>query len=394
MKNYFTACILSILTFLILTNPLSGKNHEIQMETTAKTIMTINPFRIDFDPMERLLLINFEKDPDSLYVGFEPQVFNDTINGTGHLVIGWRVDGKVDVYHQPGLKLDPEKYDIAGKGLANIIEHEMQGVFYELNDRGVQAFYQFTDIIGRQVILRISEKNPRKRKPFGLLAPMGAAAENPSALPLIFLHDFYFVRKKHTEIEISIAGNFHKPDELPIPMDFRKMLFARYSPEPLIATLNPAFEGKLVEIEIIENSSVVTIGSETIELAWSAGSPAIKSITRQNDTYPVKLRFEPAFPDLASLREISAIFGTFMIEAHPSTGQVSGTWSVVRIEGETIIKMTPSGGWKPRPNKLSLRFLYSIAKTFRQWPKSYEWTAKINESENGGLLMNSRWERD
>jgi len=59
------------------------------------------PFRIDIDPMEKLLLINFEKDPDPLYVGFEPQVFDDDIHGKGHSVIAWRVDGRVDVYHQP-----------------------------------------------------------------------------------------------------------------------------------------------------------------------------------------------------------------------------------------------------------------------------------------------------
>src|SRR5690554_3436918 len=97
-----------------------------------------NPFDIHIDPMERLLLINFEKDPDTVYIGFEPQVFNDSINGKGHLVIGWRVDGKVDVYHDPSLKLNPERYDIAGKGLANMVAQEMRQVYYEIKNTGVQ----------------------------------------------------------------------------------------------------------------------------------------------------------------------------------------------------------------------------------------------------------------
>ncbi|MDR5659887.1 hypothetical protein RH915_10340 [Serpentinicella sp. ANB-PHB4] len=84
----------------------------------------INPFKIDVDPMERLLLINFEKDPDTIYVAFEPQVFDDTPHGKGHLIIGWRQDGKVDIFHQPSLKLNPEDYDIVGKGLANIVERD------------------------------------------------------------------------------------------------------------------------------------------------------------------------------------------------------------------------------------------------------------------------------
>lgn len=33
----------------------------------------LNPFALSVDPMERLLLVNFEKDPDSTYIGFEPQ---------------------------------------------------------------------------------------------------------------------------------------------------------------------------------------------------------------------------------------------------------------------------------------------------------------------------------
>ena len=82
----------------------------------------IIPFHIDIDPMKRLLLVNFEKDPDTTYVGFEPQVFDDPVNGRGHLVIGWRQDSRVDVYHQAGLHPDPAKYDIAGKGLANMVE--------------------------------------------------------------------------------------------------------------------------------------------------------------------------------------------------------------------------------------------------------------------------------
>lgn len=89
-----------------------------------------NPFSIDIDPMERLLLVNIENDPDTLYIGFDPQVFDDEINGTGHLVIGWRADGRVDVYHQPALRLNPAKYAIARGGLANMIAREMPDVFF------------------------------------------------------------------------------------------------------------------------------------------------------------------------------------------------------------------------------------------------------------------------
>jgi hypothetical protein len=213
-------------------------------------IKLFQPFQINIDPMERLLLINFEKDPDTVYLGFEPQVFDDDVHGKGHLVIGWRVNGKVDVYHQPGLTLKPETYDITGKGLNLLIPTTFTSASFEINEFGVQAHYSFTDTDNRSILIRITERNNKTRKPFGLLAPMGDAAEKPSSLPLVFLHDFYFVRKNGTEIEIIIDGRKHKPDELPFPMDLTKMYFTRYSPEPLIVILNKAFSGKISPIPV------------------------------------------------------------------------------------------------------------------------------------------------
>lgn len=58
-------------------------------KTPTKKIHFLSPFSIDIEPMSRLLLVNFEKDPDTVYVGFEPQVFDDADHGKGHLVIGW-----------------------------------------------------------------------------------------------------------------------------------------------------------------------------------------------------------------------------------------------------------------------------------------------------------------
>jgi hypothetical protein len=81
--------------------------HAAAIYDTTPRDRLFTPFGLHIDPMERLLLINIEDDPDELYVGFEPQVFDDDAHGRGMLVIGWRVDGRVDVYHQPTLSLDP-----------------------------------------------------------------------------------------------------------------------------------------------------------------------------------------------------------------------------------------------------------------------------------------------
>ena len=379
MNNLF----ITIAMVAILSHHTMSQNSEVQI---------INPFLINIDPMERLLLVNFEKDSDSVYVGFEPQVFDDKINGTGHLVIGWRVDGRVDVYHQPGLKLNPDKYNIAGKGLAHMVEREMPDAYFEINDFGVQAFYGFDDIHERAIHIKISESNPRKRKPFGLLAPMGHAAENPSSLPFFLMNDFYFVRKKHTEIALTINGKVHQTDPFPIPLDWTRMTFMRYSANPLIANLNPAFEGELTQFLVQQGWNTIAEDTE-LEISMEGGKPLIKSLKRKHHEHTVTLSFEPGFPDINSLETNSKTQGSFKIKGHPSTGYVQGDYIVEKGSDGVRISMIPAKGWKPKPDRLSLRFLYRMVKIFRNWPTTYEWTASVIEDEHRELFMQSSWKR-
>ena len=353
----------------------------------------INPFQIAIDPMQMLLLVNFEQDADTTYIGFEPQVFDDPVNGRGHLVIGWRVDGRVDVYHQPGLHLDAAKYDIAGKGLAHMVLREMPGAACKVDDFGVQAYFDFEDLHNRPVMIHINERNPKARKPFGLLAPMGDAAEAPSAMPLVLLHDFYFVRKKHTTLEIHIDGRRHQPDQLPIPMDGTRMFFTRYSPKPLIATLNPAFDGELEPLDVQPGAAEIKTADTTLALEWSGDHPALRQVTRLNAVHPLNLHFEPAFPNLETLADPARLAGSFEIVGHPTTGRIGGNYTVEKADGLITLTMIPAQGWQPRPTKLSLCFLYTVAGVFKNWPSTYQWTARIHEDESGTYTMRSSWRR-
>jgi hypothetical protein len=179
-----------------------------------------------------------------------------------------------------------------------MIAVDMEKAFFEVNDFGVQAHYKFTDMSGREVEIVISEKNPRERKPFGLLAPMGDAAANPSSLPLVILQDFYFVRKNHTGIKVEINNRSHKPDELPIRMDREKMTFARYSPKPLIATMNPAHNGELETFELETGQGTFEKGDHIYEIDWSDQSPSIRSFNIKNNIHLLTMSFRPSFPCL------------------------------------------------------------------------------------------------
>jgi hypothetical protein len=350
------------------------------------------PFHFGLDPMGRLLLINFEKDPDAVYMGFEPQVFDDRIHGKGLLVIGWRLDGRVDVYHQPGLRLEAATYDIAGKGLARMAEVPMERALFEIHAAGVQADIQFNDLAGRRVELKIRESNRKKRQPFGLLAPMGDAAESPSAMPLVLLHDFYFVRKKDTEVSVSIDGRRHQLDQLPIPLDWSWMYFTRYSPDPFIVTFNPAYAGVLEPL-YWQGENKVIAGEKILDIVDTDGVPEIRKLTQKGQRHSISLSFAPAFPNLQALKEGGSQTGTFILAGHPSTGQVEGQYEVKKNDGMTHIVLVPAGGWVPNEQKLSLRFLYTVAKIFKHWPTTYRWTARVSAGENQQLLMQSFWER-
>lgn len=350
-----------------------------------------SPFNIQIDPMERLLLINFENDSDSIYLGFEPQVFDDEINGTGLLVIAWRADGKVDVYHQPGLNPNPDKYDIAGKGLANMTESRMDSAFFEITEKGVQANISFMDLNGRKIELFVEERSTRERKPFGLLAPMGDAAVNPSAMPLVMLHDFYFVRRSKTDLSVKIDGRSHKPDKLPLPLDFSRMYFARYSPDPLIVTLNPEFSG-IINPLTDPIHTTITADDTRYELNYTGSIPEIVSLSRNHENHTVTITFSPAFPNLDAFSGRAAE-GSFEITGDTSTGKIGGVYSVRNTDGKLYLEMIPSGGWIPNESKLSLRFLYSVEPMFKQWPTTYRWTAELERDHEPGFRMTSKWER-
>jgi hypothetical protein len=353
----------------------------------------IFPFSIEIDPMEKLLLVNFEKDPDSIYVGFEPQVFDDTINGTGHLIIGWRKDKKVDVYHQKSLKLDASKYSIAGDGLHKMIPADMEKFFFEVNDCGVQAHYKFKDIIGREVEIKISENNPRKRKPFGILAPMGDATTNPKSMPLVLLHDLYFVRKNHTKIRVLINNNSHNLDQLPVRIDWQKMTFVRYSPKPLIATLNPEYNGILKGLNIKNAQENFVNGDSTYEIEWIEKKAQINSVSIKNNIHPLTISFFPSFPCLTAIAENTHLNGEFMISGHKSVGSISGDYFIKKEKESTYIRVIPSKGWKPKITKFSTWFLFTVAKIFKKWPTTYQWDAELKKSTDGSWRIQSKWVR-
>ncbi len=191
-------------------------------------------------------------------------------------------------------------------------------------------------------------------------------------------------------MERLLLVNFEQdPDQLPVPMDCTRMPFTRYSPKPLIAMFNPAFDGEIEPLVVEVGATEIREGDVIIELTWTGDKPALKRLTCKNKVHPLVLRFEEAFPDIQTLANASRLEGHFEIEGHPSTGRIGGRYTVEKGADQMMITVVPSQGWRPRPTKFSLWFLYTIANVFRKWPATYEWTACIHKKKTSACTMRS-----
>ncbi len=352
-----------------------------------------SPFTLTVEPMARLLLINITADPDEVYVGFEPQVFDDPVTGRGLIVIAYLRDGRVDVYHAPTVTLAGRNYDIVGQGLREMVERPMSGAGFTIGPNGIDLDVAFDDLLGRPVVLRIHETGGKHTRPFGILAPMGNTVERPPALPLFFLHDFYFVRRARTELLISVAGRAHKPDSIPMLLDGARVHFLRYSAAPLLVNWNAAFDGALRPLAVSPAGSAVGYqaadGPVTYDLSLVDGRPALRAMSIAGEHHSLRLGFDPPFPDVTGISDVAA--GTFVVEAGVC-GTVTGVYRAEPAGEGVAIVLHPSGGWRPGPVQWGARLIFFLVPLFRRWPATYVWRGLLNPAGERPHLR-AAWER-
>lgn len=363
----------------------------------------VSPFHLDSEAMRSLALFNFERDPDTVYQGLEPQAFDDEEHGRGLLVIGWRRDGHVDVYHDPALRLNAAGYSIAGSGLHRMEPRDLSSGRFEITPTGLSVDLEFTDVEDRSIRLVASETDTRPRRPFALLAPMGSAATDPPSLPLVYVKDFYFVRRAGSEIRIEIDGKPHRSDTLPMLLDRTWMHFVRYSAAPLIAQWNHE-RHQHAEILIpatsdggsgAVRSGVTGAAGTRFELHANGPFHEIRRMTRCERGQQVSIEFTPPVPHLLGLRDGPSVGGAFRVTTEPSAGTVTGTWTVTRRGDRFEIEAVPSGGWTPGTVPPMARLLFRVVRMFRSWPTTYRWSATVDrpDSDHQQPTLHSAWER-
>lgn len=348
-----------------------------------------SPFSFSIDKMEHLMLVNFEKDPDEYYHTFELQQAVDSDNKKQLLVIAYRLDGKCDIYHQPGY---PFASQAAILDEPAFFVQPMEDAVFQINSESLRACFSFEDKYKRQIKVQVIEKHRSEKKPFFLLAPIGEAAKEPSTFPVYSLYGMSFTKKKYTDIVIEINNRNHKPDNFFLPIDWSRNFFTRYSPDTFNIDWNKNTKATLSPLKP-DSQDKAYDGDTMYEIEDCNGCREIKRMSTKYRSHEITVEFCPPFADIACLKDNIQTKGVFNIFTDRTKGFINGEYSVKKNNSMVEIQLCPVGGWRPNETRWIIKFLYKMVKVFRKWPASYLWIAKISFQIPEKPYINSYWKR-
>jgi hypothetical protein len=189
-----------------------------------------------------------------------------------------------------------------------------------------------------------------------------------------------------------IAGKHHRADTLPVPIDGSRMYFMRYSTDPYILHWNDTFAGTLPALQPHGAGAVEDAGA-TYDVTQNADHYEISGMRPKDKRHLVRFTFNPAFPDVINLRDGAQLDGAFHIDFEKSMGSMGGVYQVRRSGDQVNIELHPAGGWLPGVRQWSVRLMFFVVKLFKNWPKTYRWTATLDVSQPGAPQLHSQWSR-
>jgi hypothetical protein len=302
-------------------------------------------------------MLNFEIADHPVYDGLELQWFDDAAHGTGMLAFLGRRDSHVfDYYAQRGLRLDPADYQI-GAGTGAWVETDIADALLEISDDGVHAAALFTDVDGRRIEVRIDDRDGRRRRRGGLLAPVSATIESPSSLFLVWLPAFDLVRTGGHPPVLRIGDAGLKVGRLPGEGLHRRRLIKYAAPVASIQVLpDPRSDGPA---------------------GGQPPGPAPDGVAEAAvDGATVRLAFDPPLPDPAALPDGARQDGSWSVSA--DQGRLTGgRWFAERDHDQVHAGFDVTEHWRPRRLPLLMRVVTTVVPVFRRWPTTYRWRAVL-----------------
>jgi len=383
IKNFISSFILKFSNvklkdiFIDHHKYLGKRENSLKIYERPPRNMILSPFTMIFDPIDRLLIVNFEEDP--IYYGIELQIFHK-LDKEYPLVIMYRKDNMMDLYYTNEIVI--KNREKRGTDLlANVSFNQLEDIEYkfQFDEKGLDAYLFLKDKLEKEIEFKIKENTP-KRELTSILAPIGAVSKKPEYFPIVFLNKFGMVIKKNTEIFVKIHGFLRDATEMPIRMNRMNVYLAHYSLEPIICNWNNSFSGNINPL--ILNPPILNLTNNNITYGFLNNSDyyEIKQISGNDEEgHAITFEFSPAIPCLLSLRSNSKIKGRFSCIIDEKKGIFAGEYYLTRT-GDTIeFIIIPTKGWQPFPGKL--------------WLKTYKWTSEIQIQDIGDIKIISYWRR-
>lgn len=323
-----------------------------------------SPFNARVAPMDKLLLVNFEDDPE--YEAIELQTFDDR-RGRAARVLMYRHAGPADYYYSDAAFIDP------AETARNYVVPDMQYVF-KVTASGLDAALRMKDKNGKSIEFVLKETNHRKWAE-GFLAPVGGSeAVTFDHFPFYFLKNMNFMPRKGTAPLIKVGGIPRSPATLPVPVNWEMVYLVRYADSPIIGQWNKPYSGELPALRPAQ-TPVYQDGKISYELVDNTGHLEIRRMICRGDRHEISFEFSPAIPDMLSIKNGTEVNGRFSAGADAVLGIVAGTYHIVRRGPVIEMSILPLEGWQPFPGTI--------------WVKTWAWKGVLTIDSNGRVFLKS-----
>ena len=349
---------------------LGQRNHPAGIYNTSVDPTFLSPLDGFFDPIDRLMLVDFEGDPD--YNCLELQIMDNPQRGKGAVVLLYRTDGNVDLYHTPGLDLTGNIYRLISPGMSFVPTDISYGL--EVTPQGTVGHAELKDVRGRT--LEVFVRTARSDRPTrAMLAPLGDIVKSPQMFPFFFIQDFALAPRQGSEVRITIGGEKRQAATIPLWIDGTRFYLARYSFSPTIGIWNRAVTR---DLQPFPDQGPYADG-EKYEVHLREGHAEISRVTWSTVNHTMSFGFSPALPNLSAMRAGVSLSGRFSAGMDTTSGIFAGEYRVRRDGDQITMEIHPTKGWQPQLGKL--------------WLTSYHWKAVIVLT-HGHARMQSNWWRD
>ena len=339
---------------------------------------SIIPFIVNYSPIKKLSIIPFEKKADKIYKAFELQYIDGEPYGNGYRIVAYRKDNYVDVYDDSSLKFqENEKFNVAERGLNRHIQVPIKKACLEKQNNCECISFSFRDLENRKIDFYIKEFSNKKSIPMNLLAPIGYGSKKPNFLPLFFMYDFDFIRKKHTQIECKIEDKKIVIDKFPMPMNMQFSYYARYSNQCELLEFANTDSLSFLEVDLNNNSYI----DKNIEYIFEDSNSLSKIIVHLEDG-KIDINFSPCFNMNKDTK------GIFKICPKEEMGYLEGIYEINRDNDKISIRLVPKNGWNSVPNSFITKMILKPNSLFCKWSKNYEY---IEEIDIGKKIVKAKW---